>query len=408
MKNNRKYIITICLLVIVIILEPFIGIQFGNRMIVNTNHYKNIKSISDKYSHQDKIINDIKKQFLYKVDDKRLMEESLRGAIAGFDDIYTTYMSKEEYNEFLLMMNGLSSAGIGVMISINDSHSIIVEHIFQNSSAEKVGIKKGDKIIKVDDKDINISNKESLEDVTKKIKGKAGTYVKISIMRQNELKEFNVERAETKIPNLVSHQIDDIGYIKLIEFNVNCGNEFKQELEKFTQNNISKLIIDLRDNPGGLLDEANNISGLFMPSNTVIAYTKNNKNRKTEIKTKKTSMHFDLPIVILVNENSASASELFSGMMKDYKKATIIGTTTFGKGLVQTINPLNDGSAVKISISEYFTPQNNKINKIGVKPDVDLSAEMQNQKLSLFPSVEQVKEDVCFKKAVTILNNSVQ
>lgn len=408
MKNNRKYIITICLLVIVIILEPFIGIQFGNRMIVNTNHYKNIKSISDKYSHQDKIINDIKKQFLYKVDDKKLMEESLRGAIAGFDDIYTTYMSKEEYNEFLLMMNGLLSAGIGVMISINDNHSIIVEHVFQNSSAEKIGIKKGDKIIKVDDKDINISNKESLEDVTKKIKGEAGTYVKISIMRQNELKEFNVERAETKIPNLVSHQIDDIGYIKLIEFNVNCGNEFKQELEKFTQNNISKLIIDLRDNPGGLLDEANNISGLFMPSNTVIAYTKNNKNIKTEIKTKKKSMHFDLPMVILVNENSASASELFSGMMKDYKKATIIGTTTFGKGLVQTINPLNDGSAVKISISEYFTPKNNKINKIGVKPDVDLSAEMQNQKLSLFPSVEQVKEDVCFKKAVNILNNYAQ
>ena len=145
-----------------------------------------------------------------------------------------------------------------------------------------------------------------------------------------------------------------------------------------------------------------------MPSNTVIAYTKNNKNIKTEIKTKKKSMHFDLPMVILVNENSASASELFSGMMKDYKKATIIGTTTFGKGLVQTINPLNDGSAVKISISEYFTPKNNKINKIGVKPDVDLSAEMQNQKLSLFPSVEQVKEDVCFKKAVNILNNCAQ
>ncbi len=408
MKNNRKYIITICLLVIVIIIEPFVGIQFGNKMIVNSNYYKNIKSISDKYSHQDKIINDIKKQFLYKVDDKKLMEESLRGAIAGFDDIYTAYMSKEEYDEFLLSMNGLSSAGIGVMIYINDNHSIMVEHVFPNSSAEKVGIKKGDKIIKVDDKEINISSKESLEDVTKKIKGEAGTYVKISIMRQDEFKEFNVKRAETKIPNLISHQIDDIGYIKLIGFNVNCGNEFKQELEKLTQNNVSKLIIDLRDNPGGLLDEANKISGLFMPYDTVIAYTKNNKNIKTEIKTTNKSKPYNFSIVILVNENSASASELFSGMMKDYKKATIIGKTTFGKGLVQTINPLDDGSAVKISISEYFTPQNHKINKIGVKPDVDLSDEMQNQMLDLFPSADQVKEDVCFKKAVDIFNNSYQ
>lgn len=407
MNKNRKYYVIIILLIGIIIIEPFLSLNFGKQVILTKSQYENMKNISDKYSRQEKIVNKLKKSFLFKTDENKLLEGSLRGMIDGFDDPYTVYMNKKEYEDFSSQIDG-SFTGIGILADINsDTSSIIVDYIFPNSPASEAGLKKGDHIIKVDDESIDIY-KNNIKEIFNKIKGEANTKVNLTIKRDNQILNFDIVRRETEIPNVYSKKIDEIGYIKLLNFDNNSAKNFKSTLTNLKNNNINKLILDLRDNTGGLLTEATQICDLFLPPNTIISYTKDNKNVKTDIKTSKITNPIHIPTVVIVNENTASAAELFSGMMQDYKLATIIGSSTYGKGLVQIFNLLNDGAAIKFTVAEYFTPNGKKVNKIGIIPDIDLTSEMKKQTLNLSPysdeNMENLFEDVCFNKALEILN----
>lgn len=403
MNSNKKYISTIFILISIIILEPFISIKIGNRVVLTKSKYESIKSISDKYSRQEKIINKIKNKFLYKTDEEKIKEGSLRGAIYGFDDPYTCYMSKEEFSNFITQING-SFTGIGIMVKLDkNSNSVIIETVFPNSPAMESGLKQGDQITQIDDVNIDTVN-NNLDDIVNNLRGEENTNVKLTIKRSDELIHFNITRRLTEIPSSYSKKIDDVGYIKLLSFDYNSGQIFEDTLNNLIKEDIKKLIIDLRGNPGGLLDETIKISNLFLAKDTLVTYTKNNKNIKTEFKTTKQLNIIHMPIAILVDENTASASELFSAMMQDYKLATIIGSQTYGKGVIQVVDQFKDGSAIKFTISEYFTPKNRKINKIGVKPDIDLSSEMKEQTTNISLSLDNLNDDVCFKKAVEVLN----
>lgn len=403
MKIKNKYFIIISILVIIILIEPFIGIRMGSKVILSDSQYEKMKNISDKYGYQEKVLEELESKFLYKTDPNKLKEGSIRGMVYGFDDPYTVYMSKDEFSNFLSNMQN-SFVGIGIIVETS-KNSLNISDILPNSPAKEVGLKINDKIIKINDEAV-ILDTISLETITNKIRGPENTKVKLTISREEEIMDFTITRKKTEKPNLYSKQINDIGYIKLLNFDPNSASLFKSTLYELMENKTKKLIIDLRDNPGGLLDEAINISNLFLPPKTLIAYTKDNKNKKTKILTSKTTDPISLPTVIIVNNSSASASELFAGMMQDYKLATIIGAKTYGKGVMQSISTFKDGSAIRLTIAEYFTPNDKKINKIGVIPDIDLSKKMSSQKIYINSSLENLEEDVCFKKSLEILNKN--
>ncbi|MBP0979334.1 MAG: S41 family peptidase [Oscillospiraceae bacterium] len=409
MKNkNKKYIFIILILFCIIIAEPFISLRLGNKVILNKNQYQSIKNISDKYLRQERVIKKLKRNFLYEVDDKKLKEESLRGAIYGFDDPYTVYFSKKEFEDFWQSVNN-TMVGIGVTVNPDYNNNLLfINDVVSSSPALEAGLKPNDQIIEIDGKPIDLK-KNSFEEIVGSIRGEEGTEVKLKILRENKPLEFKITRREIKLPNLYSKQLDDVGYIRLLGFEAHAGSDFKSAIEQFKSNNIKKLILDLRDNPGGLLDEAQAISDLFLAPNTVITYLKDNKNNKDYIKASSKTTPVNLPIVLIVNQNSASAAELFTGMMKDYKLATVIGTTTYGKGVVQSTVPFSDGSAVKLTTAEYFTPKGHKVNDCGVKPDIEMTKEInkqleQNIEIDLSSSLSNISEDVCVKKALEILN----
>ena len=408
-NKNKKYIFIIFILFCIIIFEPFVSICIGNKVVLNKKQYQSMKNISDKYLRQEKVIKKLKSHFLYEVDDEKLKEESLRGAINGFDDPYTVYFDKKEFSDFLKSVNG-SMVGIGVTVKIDnqDDNLLYIDSVLPDSPALKSGLKKGDKIIAIDNIDIDLT-KESFDEIISKIRGMANTHVKLKILREEKLMEFDIVRQEISIPALYSKQIDNVGYIRLLDFESCAAEDFKSVINNFKDNNIKKLIVDLRNNPGGLLDEARDIANLFLAPNTVVTSLKDNKNNREDIKTSFKTDPIDWSIVLIVNENTASASELLAGMMKDYKLATIIGSTTYGKGVVQSTIPFSDGSAVKITTSEYFTPNGNRVNKIGIEPDIDMTDELKKQRLENFeidisPDLLNITEDVCVKKALEILN----
>ena len=416
-SKNRIYMSIIIVLVLVIALEPFVSLRVGNKMILSQAQYESMKKIYDKYSRQEKIVDVIKSQFLYIPDDNKIKEESLRGAIEGFGDPYTCYLSPQEYTEFLSSIKGVF-VGIGAVVkNLEEDNAFVIENVLPDSAALKAGLKTGDKIIKIDNKTIN-TRTETLDTVLGKIRGKQGESVKISVLRDGKELDFDIIRQEVKVPSVYSKLVNNIGVIKLLSFEVGSNKEFKNAMSFLLEKGIKKLVIDLRDNPGGLLDEAVEISSLFLAENTTVAYTQNNKNQKNEIKTaKKIKLNFssestknilesakNLKIAILVNKNSASASELFSGMMKEYGLATIVGETTFGKGVVQNFKLFKDGSAIKFTSEEYFTPFGTKINKNGVVPDIDLKEEMESSNKVISYDLEDISGDVCFEKAFEFLN----
>ncbi len=416
MKKNKKYIFVIIVLILVIICEPFISLKIGNKVVLSLQKYETIKNVYDKYARQEKVLRKIKSQFLYKPNESKIKQESLRGAINGFDDPYTVYMDPDEYKEFLSTING-SFVGIGVVLVFdNDKNVLKIEKVYPNSPALEAGLKKGDYIMEVcgESASINVNNPQiianEIEKIKNKISGEEGTKVNICVSRDEKRLSFDITRRHIDIPIMSSKKINDIGIIKLLNFDMMSGVHFELALNDLLNQNTKKLILDLRDNPGGLLDEATEISNLFLAKNSMITYTKDNKNKKQEVRTKSGQIVFDLPIAILVNRNSASATELFAAMMQDYGLATIIGETTYGKGLVQIMQPFKDGSAVKVTVSEYFTPSGKKINNIGVIPDIDLSNKMKESNFQVFDtlenlSAEDILNDVCFKKAFEVLDD---
>lgn len=338
----------------------------------------------------------IDQKFLGQIDDEKVMQETIRGYIKGLDDPYTEYMTKEEMEEFTQDVMG-NFTGIGIYLTKDtDKNAVVVISPIKDTPAHKAGILPGDIITKVDG--ISYTG-EQLTEASNKIRGEIGSKVTLEILRDNKTLTFEITRDNIKINHVEGKMLEgNIGYIEFNSFDEGCSEEFKTKLEELKKQNITSLIIDIRNNGGGLVDEALDIADYIVEKDKNLLITVDKKQNEEIAKSKKEPI-INVPVVILMNESSASASEILAGALKDNGKATIVGEKSYGKGVIQELLTLTDGSGLKITTNEYFTPNRNKINKVGITPDVEVELD-ESIKDQL---VIEEKDDTQLQKAIEIL-----
>ena len=326
------------------------------------------------------------------MDNKKLEEGIYKGLFSGLDDPYSVYYTADEYAKLQEDIDGVF-VGMGAYVSQNtETGIIIVTKAFDNSPAKKAGIKDGDIIYKVEDKEVT---GEDVDKVVSMIKGKENTKVKLTIYRQSEKKYIDVEitRAKVEVPSIEAKMLNKkkgIAYIQIVEFQENTYKQFAGAIEKLKKQGMKSVIFDVRNNPGGRYDIVCQILDDLLPEGTLVS-TKDKYGK--EEKQTSDAKTLNMPMVVIQNENSASASEIFAGAIQDFKAGTIIGTRSFGKGIVQQMWPLNDGSAIKLTVEKYYTPSGKNIHGKGITPDVEVKASTKGNK------------DVQLNKAVEILEN---
>lgn len=338
----------------------------------------------------------IDKYYLGDVDEEKLKEGAIKGYIEGLGDPYTEYISADEMEDYLSDTMG-NFVGIGIyMVKNTEKGKIQVLAPIKGSPAEKAGIQAGDLILTVDGVDYSA---DEMTIASNKIKGEEGTTVTIEVLRGTETKKYELKREKVKV-NQVEGKVlsNNIGYINFTSFDETTADDFKTKFEELNKQGIKSLIIDLRNNGGGIVDQALQIADYVADKDSVLLYEVD-KNNKETVKKAKTDPIINMPIIILTNENTASASEILAGALKDLGKAKTVGTTTYGKGVIQQILKLSDGSGLKVTIEEYQTPNRNKIHKIGIAPD---------EEVKLPDSVTNVlnvteSEDTQLQKAIEML-----
>lgn len=316
-----------------------------------------------KLNYLESLINE---EYLEEKEEDSLREGLYAGLMSGLNDPYSTYYTAEQYKELNTSNEG-SYVGIGAVLQKDKDGGAKIVQLYEGGSGEQAGLKKGDVLKAIDGEDV--TEKET-SDIASMIRESNKDSVTLTIQRDEETKEIKVEIRDVKIQT-VSHEMldDETGYIRISEFSEVTSNQYKKAFEDLQDKGMKKLVVDLRDNPGGLLTAVCDVLRQILPEGLIV-YTEDKNGKKEEEKCDGKS-ELAMPLAVLVNGGSASASEIFAGAVKDYGIGTIVGTTTYGKGVVQTIQPLSDGSAVKITIAKYFTPKGNDINKKGIAPDVE-------------------------------------
>lgn len=366
------------------------GIFGGCYVLSNKDHAVNQESVQKAKA----IENLIDKYYLDKIDNDELESYLYKGLMAGLGDPYSTYYTAEEYKELTEDTEGVYR-GIGVTMQKDVSTgAVTVVKCFEGAPGAEAGLQPQDQLVKVNGEDI--TDKE-LSEVVKMIKTSESDTVTLTILREGESDYREVEvTLDTVEAPMVEHEMLDnkIGYITINQFAETTASQYETALEDLNNQGMERLIVDVRDNPGGLLTSVCDVLDSMLPEELLV-YTEDKNGKKSEYNAKGTDQ-FDKPMVILVNGNSASAAEIFSGALQDYKVAKLVGTTTFGKGIVQQIFNLSDGSAVKMTISKYYTPSGRCIHGTGLEPDieVDLPDELKNQ-----VSIDK-SEDTQLQKAI--------
>lgn len=336
------------------------------------------------------------KYYLGEINEEELKEGAIRGYIEGVGDKYTEYISKEEMQEYMEDTKG-NFVGIGIyMIQDKKSDKIMVVAPIKNSPAEKAGVQAGDLILAVDGQECTAND---MNTISSKIKGEAGTTVKLKLQRGNETLELDIKRESVTVNPVESKMLEsNIGYIKFTSFDENTSEDFKKNFETLQKQGAKSLIIDLRNNGGGIVDEALKIADYIAEKDSVLLYEVD-KNNKEVVKKSENAPIINMPIILLTNENTASSSEILAGALKDLGKAKIVGTKTYGKGVIQEILTLPDGSGIKITTEKYLTPNKTEINKVGIEPDekVELPEDLEN-----VLEVEE-KDDTQLQKAIQML-----
>lgn len=334
------------------------------------------------------------------ISDQKLIDGAIDGIAASVNDPYTEYFTKKEFNEFVIQSKG-TYFGIGVTIEPGE-HYIEVVTSFEGSPAYMAGIKPGDKIIKVNG--ISLTAKD-IDKAASLMRGPKGTPVTVTVLRDGSSKpiDFKIVRDEIKIKTVSSKIFDNtIGYIKITNFDENTPQDFMAAYDKLKSSGCRALIIDLRFNPGGLLESVVDVASNFLKKGQLIVYLKDRYNNKQYFKSYKNGDTVT-PLIVLTNRYSASASEILAGCLKDQKRAKIVGEKTFGKGVVQQVFELGDGSAIKITVSQYLLPSGAYINKKGIKPDIQVLQPKEYQDKMNVP----LNKDLQLKKAIEILKSSI-
>jgi len=330
-------------------------------VLVPVVKYERLTSMDEKYKKAESIKEELLDNFYLEITEEEIETGMYRGMFEATGDKYSRYFTEEELKAYNQSTSG-NYVGIGVLSDVADG-DIHVTRVFPNSPAEKAGILAGDYIIEVDGETLEENGYEHLIDV---MLGEEDTKIEVIVKRDEEIITFNLKRGKVEVPFVSSSIIDDIGYIYIYQFGTDVAKEFNTHLKDLKRQGIEGLIIDVRDNPGGLVNESTDIADVLMGSGIII-YTLDNKDNKRMYKSDASKL--DIPVVFLANEKSASASEILLGAVQDTQIGPIVGVETFGKGIVQGITNLRDGSGYKITYSQYFTPNDNIIHEVGVTPD---------------------------------------
>jgi carboxyl-terminal processing protease len=360
LKSGREKRLVLLLLATAL-LSVLTGAVMAKRLPFQSESYQNLKVFTEVLSY-------VEANYVEEVDPEKLIYGAIRGMLRTLDP-HSSFMPPDVYREMQVETEG-RFGGLGIEITIRDDILTVVSPI-EGTPAFRAGIQAGDKIVKVNGE----STKDmSLIDAVKKLRGPEGTSVTISILREGftEPKDFTLTRAIIQIKSVRWTKLQgDIGYIKLRSFQKTSSEEVEEALQDLEEQHIRALVLDLRNNPGGLLEQAIAVSDEFLAGGKLIVYTKGRlASQNMKGFSKDENAHLDYPMVILVNGGSASASEIVAGALQDLGRATIIGTQSFGKGSVQTIIPLSDGSGLRLTTAKYFTPKGREINGKGITPDI--------------------------------------
>lgn len=387
----KHIVITIILVVIVAVFSSEFTMYYyakstiPEKAVAAENSDENINSIAKTLKNFRKLIDEV---YIGEIDEQKILDETIKGYINGLDDEYSEYMTTDEWDDFQSQALG-NYVGIGIYMATDKNDNVVVLSPIEGSPAEKAGIKEGDIIAAVNEENVLGTSSDKVASL---IKGEEGTEVKIKILRDNEYLDFNLKREAIKIYHVEQEMLENnIGYISLLTFDEGCASEFKTALQDLTSKGAKKLIIDLRNNTGGLVDEALEIADCFVPKGENLLITVDAKGNKEYSKSQKDPI-VDCELIVLTNEYSASASEILLGALRDSGKAKSVGTKTFGKGVIQSVYLLEDNSALKLTVNEYFTPNETKINKVGIEPDYEVELS------------EDSQEDLQLNKAIEILN----
>lgn len=404
MKTNRYWVFgLVCLLIAVIFftagffanqvtgfINPGYEIRFSNDVSrENIINFNNVKSI-------------LMNSFYQEIDENKLLEGAIRGMAEALDDPYTVYYSPDQMKDFMEKSSG-SYVGIGVTVFMDEDDILTVSETFAESPAKAVGMRNGDKIVKVDGEDVTSIKDSDL--IVQKIRGLPDTNVEIVVYRPeiNDYITFNITRQVINMVYISSKMLEgNIGYVQIKLFDEDISNDFVVHVNKLITDGAKGLILDLRNNPGGDYSQVVRMADMIVPSGLIV-YTEDRNGRREEKRSDANELK--MPLTVLINEYSASASEILSAAIKDYNKGTLIGKTTFGKGLVQSVIQLEGGAGLKFTVSKYYTPSGVCIHGIGVTPDI----EVENDKKYQYYSVEDIPkgEDQQLARAIEEINRLI-
>ena len=400
MENEENYIKrqrfykTIMLVVLTAFLTVIFTTIYMTRKYNINNDNQTISSLFGGSSSDDKLTtslknikNLLKKYYLNDIDEDKAIDGAIKGYVSALGDQYTEYIPKDEMEEYKQDLMG-NYVGIGIyMVQNTKDNTIVVLSPIKYSPAEEAGVLPGDIIKEIDGVEYT---GEDMNSAATNIKGEEG----------QEIKTFEIERKKITTNPVIAEKLDNnIGYLEISSFDENTAENFKTKYEELQSQGITSLIIDLRNNGGGLVEEALKIADYIVPKGKELLVTVD-KDGKEEVEKTKEDVLIDMPIVVLVNKNSARSSEILAGALKDLNEATIVGTTTYGKGVIQQLISLKDGSGLKVTVEEYYTPNRTKINGVGIEP---------NEKVELPESVENPlsvdrNDDTQLQKATEILS----
>ncbi|GAB6085219.1 S41 family peptidase [Alkaliphilus crotonatoxidans] len=378
----------------------FIAVKLDQKYIISENTYQYYQNIQNQYGKLFQLNDYLLNNYYQELDQETLIEGAIEGMFDSIGDPYTDYMTAKEFNDLMTRTSG-SYGGIGVIVTPGEDGYVTVVSPIEDTPGERAGITTGDRIIAVNGEAVTA---DKLDYAVELMKGEPGSSVVLSIKREGRAEPFDVDikREEIRIQTVKSEVLNDnIGYIRISTFDEKTAADFKQHLKELEQKGIKGLVLDLRNNPGGLLDQCIEIADTLL-GEQVIVYTEDRHGVREEERSNKSKV--DYPLVLLVNKGSASASEILAGAVKDGGEGTIVGTTTFGKGLVQQVKPLSDGTGFKYTVSQYFTPNGTNIHGTGIEPNivVELPEELANAS-----NIEQ-SEDLQLQKAIEVIKEKLQ
>jgi carboxyl-terminal processing protease len=378
------------------------AVVFSMTMVFSMQMFNSrVGSIAEREAMYEKVaeIDHIVRQHYAGIIDEAVLNDNMaKGYLNGLQDPYSGYMSVEEYKLFSDSLSG-KITGIGAKTSVGESNFMLVEEVNKNSPAADVGLVEGDLIMKVND--IDITNDSTYKEAENILKGEAGTKITVTYRHGTQDTTIDITIREYEVPTVYSKMLDSNGYIKITDFNENTDKQFIDNVNSLRSQGASGLIFDVRDNSGGTLESVVSILNKLLPSGVIV--TVEYEGRKEELTSD--ANEINIPMTVVVNGNTASAAELFAVVLRDYEKAKIVGSTTFGKGTMQILNKLNDGSAIRLTVAKYNPPKSPNYNGIGIVPDVEIKIGGEEEKSlgTLNFELRNAYSDPQLKKAIDTL-----